>query len=132
MDKSKIITLSKIDCIRNGRKQTGFKLPIHLNKDIEHLKAINDAEFYVMHSCLLDLGIKELLKMKSGEDNNLIKEMMNFRQEDKGKMRPKSYSINLKTSEELVNVKDRLTIPTIIEAHYIALKLGLKQFKKLK
>ncbi len=28
MDKLKLLTSSKLDCIKNGRKQTGFKMPI--------------------------------------------------------------------------------------------------------
>ena len=74
MDKLKLLTSSKLDSIKNGRKQTGFKMPSYLDKEIEQLKVINDAEFYVMHSTLLDLGLKELTKIK---DEKLMA-LMNF------------------------------------------------------
>ncbi len=129
MDKLKLLTTSKLDCIKNGRKQTGFKLPDHLDKEIEQLKAINDAEFYVMHSSLLDLGIKELEKLSN---DKLMGLMMEFRKEDKSRMYPKSYSINQVTNEKLLAIKNSLDIPTTIESHYIVLKLGIQKFNKLK
>ncbi len=129
MDKLKLLTASKLDCIKNGRKQTGFKMPNNLDKEIEQLKVVNDAEFYVMHSTLLDLGIKELTKLK---DEKLMALMIEFRKEDKTKMYPKSYSINQIVNGNLIKIKDKLDIPTIVEAHYIALKLGIQKFNKLK
>jgi len=129
MDKLKLLTSSKLDSIKNGRKQTGFKMPSYLDKEIEQLKVINDAEFYVMHSTLLDLGFKELTKIK---DEKLMALMMDFRKEDKTKMYPKSYSINNIVNGKLIKIKDKLDIPTIVEAHYIVLKLGIQKFNKLK
>lgn len=129
MDKLKLLTASKLDCIKNGRKQTGFKISDYLDKEIEQLKAINDAEFYVMHSTLLELGIKELNKISNDQ---LMARMMEFRKEDKSKMHPKSYSINQIVNGNLIDIKDKLDIPTIVEAHYIALKLGIQKFNKLK
>ena len=129
MDKLKLLTASKLDCIKNGRKQTGFKIPDYLDKEIEQLKALNDAEFYVMHSTLLDLGIKELKKISN---DHLMARMMEFRKEDKAKMHPKSYSINQVVNGNLIDIKDKLDIPTIVEAHYIALKLGIQKFNKIK
>jgi|11_taG_2_1085331.scaffolds.fasta_scaffold46593_2 hypothetical protein len=124
-------TLAKLqnDCLNNGRSQTGYKIPLYLDRTIETLRARYDTKFYVMHSSLLDIGLRYLAGVS---DSKLMKLVIEFHNEDKSKIYIKSYSLSTTVLEKLHIFKSKSIVKTNIEAHYIALKCGIEILLKNK
>lgn len=85
---------------------------------------------FVLHSYLLDLGIK---KASEFGKRKIIEEISKFRV-DKSKNDFKEYSFKLPTEvfQRLKNFQVDKKIPLQNEAHYIAFFVGLEEFNKIK
>ena len=126
MNKKMLVTEAKASIDESGRNKVAFVLPKKYYREVQQLSRDLSQEICATHSAILKCGLDLLLKMKQEDAWTCCAK---FRKEKEEEPRaPSSFGISSEVHEEIKDIAISLSLKNV-EAHYIALTIGLEKFQ---
>lgn len=129
MNKDKILTEAKASIVSKGRQKVAFALPKKYYQEVQQISKDLSHDVSIVHTALLKYGLNIVSEIKQ---EDVFKYCVKFRQEKETEPRaPSSFGISFEAHQGIKDFAIEYSLKNV-EAHYVALTIGLEKFKKLK